>query len=102
MGLSISEKSEFVTYQLMNVALAWYVQWRDNRKLRGGPVTCEIFKASFVDRFFPREMRKEKVVEFINLLQGGTSVHEYSLKFIKLSKYDPSLVSALIDQMSGF
>ena len=63
--------------------------------MRGGPLNWEIFKKAFLDRFFPREMSKDKVVEFINLLQGGMSVHKYSLKFTKLSKYAPSLVSDL-------
>ena len=39
MGLSTSEKVELSTYQLKEVAQAWYVQLRDNRPLRGGPVT---------------------------------------------------------------
>ena len=38
-GLSNSQKSELATYQLKYVAQTWYVQWRDNRPLRGGPVT---------------------------------------------------------------
>ena len=38
--------------------------------------TWEIFKKTFLNRFFPREMREAKVVEFINLYQGGMSVHE--------------------------
>ena len=42
------------------------------------------------------------MTEFINIHQGGKSVHEYSLEFIKLSKYAPSLVSDPRDQMSGF
>ena len=62
----------------------------------------EIFKKVFLDRLFPREMREAKVVEFINLRQGGMSVHEYSLKFTKLSKYVISLVSGLRHEMSIF
>ena len=42
------------------------------------------------------------MVEFINLRQGGMSVLEYSLKFTKFSKYDPSLVSNPRDEMSRF
>ena len=42
------------------------------------------------------------MTEFINLRQGEKSVHEYSLEFIKLSKYAPSLVSDPRDQMSHF
>ena len=41
-------------------------------------------------------------MEFINLRQVGRSVHEYSLEFIKLSKYAPSLVFDPRGQMSRF
>ena len=72
------------------------------RQLRGGLVSWEIIKAAFLCRFFLRDMREEKVTEFINLRQGGKSVHEYSLEYIKLSKYAPSLVSDPRDQMIHF
>ena len=102
MGLSTSEKAELATYQLKDVAQAWYVQWRDNRPSRGGSVTWEIFKKAFLDWFYPREMRESKVVEFISLPQGGISVHEYSLRFTKLSKYAPFLLFDPRDEMNGF
>ena len=82
MGVYSSEKAELATYQLKDVSQTWYVQWRDNRSLRGGPVTWEIFKEAFIDRFFPREMIEEKVTEFINLRQGERSVHEYTLELL--------------------
>ena len=50
-------------------------------------MTWEIFMEAFIDLFFPRDMREAKVVEIINLRQGGMSVHEYSLKLTKLSKF---------------
>ena len=43
-----------------------------------------------------------KPEQFINLHQGGMYVEEYSLKFTKLSKYDPSLVFNPMDEMSHF
>ncbi|TMW94998.1 hypothetical protein EJD97_009503 [Solanum chilense] len=102
MGLSTSEKAKLATYQLKDVSQTWYVQWRDNIPLWSGSVTWKIFKKEFLDRFFPREMREAKVVEFINLRQGAMSMHDYSLKFIQLSKYAPSLVSNPRDEMSRF
>ena len=42
------------------------------------------------------------MVEFINLNQGGTSVHEYSLKFTKLLKYAPSLAFGPRDEINHF
>ena len=42
------------------------------------------------------------VDEFINLKQGSMKIREYSLKFVKLSKYATSLVCNSRDEMSGF
>ena len=65
-------------------------------------MTWEIIKKAFIDWFYSREMREEKVVEFINLHQGKRSLHEYSLEFIKVSKYAPSFVFGPRDQMIDF
>ena len=65
-------------------------------------MTWEVFKKAFLDRFFPREIWEAKVVEIINILQGGISVNEYSLKFTKLSKYAPSFVFNPKDEMNNF
>ena len=40
--------------------------------------------------------------EYINLKLAKMSVEEYSLKFSKLSRYAPSLVSNQRDEMSHF
>ncbi|XP_049406438.1 uncharacterized protein LOC125870132 [Solanum stenotomum] len=102
MGVTAIEKAELAGYQLKNVAEVWYTQWKDNRPLREGPISWEVFKKTFLDRFFPHKKREAKVEEFINLRQGGMSVQEYPLKFTKLSKYAPSLVSDLREEMSRF
>ena len=65
-------------------------------------MTWEIIKKAFIDWFYSREMREEKVVEFINLRQGRRSVHKYSFKFIKVSKYTPSIVFSPRNQMINF
>ena len=57
---------------------------------------------AFHDRFFPREKVLAKVEDFINLLQGGMSVKEYSLKFFKQCKYDLSFVTNPRDEMIHF
>ena len=83
MGVSLSEKTELASYKLKDVAQTWYIKWRDNVPLRGDPLTWAILKTSFLDFFFTREMREYKATEFINLRQGGKSVHDYPLEFIK-------------------
>ena len=62
-----------------------YTKCIDNRVLRVGPVTWDMFERAFLDWFFPRELRKAKVEEFINLHQGAMSVLNHSLMFTQLS-----------------
>ena len=47
----------------------------------------ELFRIAFLERFFPRELRKKKFEEFINLKQGSMIVREYFMNFFKLSWY---------------
>ena len=64
------------------------------------PVTFDLFKEAFMERFFPREMRQSKVEKLMNLKQGSITVREYSLKFVKLSSYTTSVVSNSWDGMN--
>ncbi|XP_069155274.1 uncharacterized protein [Solanum lycopersicum] len=102
MGATDIEKAELASYQLKDVAQTWCKMWRDNRVLGEVPVTWELFKTAFLERFFPREMKEAKVEEFINLKQGSMTVREYSLKFVKLSRYATPLVSTSREEMSRF
>ena len=67
-----------------------------------GLIEWEEFKEVFLGKYFPREMKEVKLDKFINLNQGNTSVEEHSLKFSKMSKYAPSLVSNPRNEMSCF
>ena len=96
------EKAELTSYQLKDVAKTWCKMWQDGRVLGGVSVTWELFKTTFLERFFPREMMEVMVEEFINLKQGSMTVREYSLKFVKLSRYANSLVFNNRDEMSRF
>ena len=62
----------------------------------------DIIKTTFLESLFPREKRKDKVEEFINLCQRVMSDNEYSFKFVELSKYAYSLVDSSKDEMSSF
>ncbi|XP_069144095.1 uncharacterized protein [Solanum lycopersicum] len=74
MGDTDIEKAELASYQLKDVAKIWCKMWQDSRVLGGVLVTWELFKTTFLERFFPREMREAKVEEFINLKQGPSTV----------------------------
>jgi len=73
------------------------------RQLYSPSVAAEgVLKMAFLDRFFPLELREQKLVEFMNLRQGNMSVKEYSLKFTQLSKYAPTLVANSRARMNKF
>ena len=100
--VTLREKAELASYQLKDVSQMWYTQWKGNRPEDSGPIYWEEFKEVFLGKYFLREMREVKVEEFINLKQANMSVEEYPLKFSKLFKYSPSLVSNPSDEMSNF
>ncbi|KAH0724928.1 hypothetical protein KY284_000793 [Solanum tuberosum] len=75
-----------------DVAHIWYTQWKENRGTNATPITWECFSETFLDRFFPRELREVKAQEFMNLRQGSMTVQEYGCKFKQLSRYAPHMV----------
>ncbi|WMV18595.1 hypothetical protein MTR67_011980 [Solanum verrucosum] len=91
MGVTPREKVKLASYQLKDVAEAWFEKLRDERPIGADPIDWGVFKTAFLDRFFPLELREQKLVEFMNLRQRNMSVKEYSLKFTQLSKYAPTL-----------
>ena len=67
-----------------------------------GPLDWDKFKGVFLDCFFPLEVRKAKVQEFIHLQQGNMTIKEYALRFTQLSKYAPTMVADFRARMSMF
>ncbi|WMV08081.1 hypothetical protein MTR67_001466 [Solanum verrucosum] len=93
---------ELASYQLKDVAHIQFTQWKENRGTDTAPITWECFSETFLDRFFPRELREAKAQEFMNLRQGSISVQEYGLKFTPLSRYAPHMVADSRVQMNKF
>ncbi|MDV3181156.1 MAG: hypothetical protein Q8830_02910, partial [Candidatus Phytoplasma australasiaticum] len=75
-----------LAYPIKKFQQGYYVQStiKDNNV-----VLWEEFKSAFLNQIFLLELRKAKMVEFMNLKQGSLSVREYALKFNQLSKYAP-------------
>ena len=61
MGATDTEKAYLASYHLKDVVQAWCKMWQHSRVLGGDPITWDLFKIAFLDRFFPREMREAKV-----------------------------------------
>ena len=53
MGATNTKKVELASFQLQDVAQTWYKMQQDSRVLGGVPVTWELFKTTFPERFFP-------------------------------------------------
>lgn len=66
MGASFEEKAELVAQQLKGVTQVWFTQCKCER-VEEEPIDWEMFKAAFLDCFFPLELREAKVMEFMNL-----------------------------------
>ena len=47
MGATDTEKAEFASYQLKDVAQTWCKMWQDSCVLGGVPVTWKLFKTTF-------------------------------------------------------
>ncbi|MCI54666.1 cellular nucleic acid-binding protein, partial [Trifolium medium] len=50
----------------------------------GAFITWARFKREFLTKYFPAVERNRKVIEFMELKQGGMSVSEYAAKFEEL------------------
>ena len=57
MGVNEEEKAELATYYLKDVAQLWYKTWVDRRVPGEVPITWDILKTPFLERFFPKEKR---------------------------------------------
>ena len=63
MGLSSIEEAELAAYQLKDVAQIMYEKWKDRIPIGAVPIELETFKLAYLDRFFPRELRKASLEE---------------------------------------
>ena len=47
----------------------------------GGVIAWNTFKVRFLDNYFPRDLRKQRAREFLDLKQGNMSMGDYTAKF---------------------
>ncbi|XP_075475661.1 uncharacterized protein LOC142508887 [Primulina tabacum] len=60
------------------------------------------FKDLFYDKYFPRDVRSQKVKEFLELKQGNMSIQEYILKFEEGCQFAPYLANNDIEKGEHF
>ncbi|KAH0652537.1 hypothetical protein KY289_030215 [Solanum tuberosum] len=95
-----AKRVELAAYQLKGIARVRFDQWKKNRAEDAPIVSWVVFESAFM--FFPRELQEAKIREFLTLNPESMSVHEYSLKFTKLSRYAPEMIADMKSRMSLF
>ncbi|XP_075483672.1 uncharacterized protein LOC142523825 [Primulina tabacum] len=78
--------------------------WWDSTKIsvNVSALKWQEFKDLFYDKYFPRNVRSQKVKEFLELKQGNMSMQEYILKFEEGCQFAPYLASNDIEKGEHF
>ncbi|XP_027348104.1 uncharacterized protein LOC113859564 [Abrus precatorius] len=87
MGCTEERKVLYATYMLTGDAEMWWHGARAMLEARGEVITWAVFRSSFLGKFFPSHVRAPKEWEFLNLVQGNSSVYEYAIQFERLYRF---------------
>ncbi|XP_050263907.1 uncharacterized protein LOC126708134 [Quercus robur] len=92
-GCTKVQKVSFASFMLKGEAEHW---WRSTKKtvpLKEDEIlTWTIFLDAFHEKYFPKSIRDEKEVEFMELIQGNKTVLQYEAKFTELSRFSLHIV----------
>ncbi|XP_058784438.1 uncharacterized protein LOC131659241 [Vicia villosa] len=67
----------------------WWMETRHKLDGAGTIVTWAVFSREFSRKYFLKDVRGKKEIEFLELKQGDFSRIEYAAKFVELAKYYP-------------
>nr|KYP76406.1 hypothetical protein KK1_020648 [Cajanus cajan] len=89
MGCPLIQKVTLVIFMLSGEAGIWWQGALQRMMAAGTQVNWDNFKRLFLEKYFPRDVRHKKQVEFLELKQGENSVAEYVTKFEDLVRFCP-------------
>ncbi|XP_061340756.1 uncharacterized protein LOC133287211 [Gastrolobium bilobum] len=87
MGCPEAQKPDYASYQLTGEALTWWTGARALLRAQNIDLTWAVFRRVFLDKYFPKAMRRMKHTELLSLRQGNMSINEYIAKFAQLMEY---------------
>ncbi|KAL8155372.1 hypothetical protein AgCh_000671 [Apium graveolens] len=97
-GAGTEQKTKFASYFLKGEANYW---WESTRALEGGVfITWERFTELFMEKYFPRYMKNQMEIKFLNLTQGDLTVAEYEAKFTELARFVPDQKAMVVESKS--
>jgi hypothetical protein len=85
------QKTLFAAQQLRGDASVWWANYTATRPA-DYQVSWAEFRNAFHTYYIPAGMMRKKRQEFMDLKQGGRSVHDYSKQFNHLAQYAPDQV----------
>jgi hypothetical protein len=68
-------------------AEVWWDNSRQRLEAAGTGITWAVFRAEFLEKYFPEDIRSAKEIEFLELKQGSMTVAEYAARFEELVQY---------------
>ncbi|XP_057443938.1 uncharacterized protein LOC130736109 [Lotus japonicus] len=80
-------KVAFASYLLSGEARTWWTSVRGRITPEEGELTWEIFKNSFLEKYFPADAKGRKEMKFLELKQEAMPVGEYAAKFEELGRF---------------
>ncbi|XP_017440990.2 uncharacterized protein LOC108346418 [Vigna angularis] len=83
----------FTEYLLTGEASHWWASMKTILTDAHAPITWEVFRNKFYEEYFPDSVRYAKEVEFLQLVQGGKSVSEYTNTFKQLLRFNTMATS---------
>ncbi|XP_052725433.1 uncharacterized protein LOC128194284 [Vigna angularis] len=83
----------YTEYLLTGEASHWWASARAILTDAHQQITWEMFRDKFYEEYFPDNIRFAKEVEFLQLVQGGMSVSEYTNKFKHLVRFNTMATS---------
>ncbi|XP_047177829.1 uncharacterized protein LOC124844860 [Vigna umbellata] len=83
----------YTEYLLTGEASHWWTSMKAILTDAQSPITWEVFRAKFYEEYFSDSVRFVKEVEFLQLIQGGMSVSEYTNKFKHLVRFNTMATS---------
>ncbi|XP_017441250.2 uncharacterized protein LOC108346705 [Vigna angularis] len=83
----------FTEYLLTGEASHWWTSVKAILADAHSPISWAVFRSKFYEEYFPDNVRYAKEVEFLQLVQGGKSVSEYTNTFKHLLRFNTMATS---------
>ena len=96
------QQVQLTTSMFTGLADIWWKTVRAEYRTIADAEACSSFKRQFSDKFVPTHVKRQKAIEFQQLVQGSMTVQEYLTKFERLSRYAPELIDTVEKKIAKF